>query len=248
VDFCYDQTTDTTTLKVLSVTDEFTREALAIRVDRSITADHTVTVLEEIVASTGRSPAYIRMDNGPEMTAHALRDWCRYACTDTSYIEPGHPFTEPIHRIVYRQAARRAARGRDIRHAVGGQDPGRGLPHRRQLTTTPFGARLPDPEGGRRRLDPITHPDQIRGGTGIGVRSARRCSAPVVRDRSTGGDRPASAVAGPGGAMGVPRQPGHPTHGGVDGVELVTVEGVIGAVDVLEVGRRTASVARELGK
>ena len=57
LDFRFDQTTDTKTLKVLSVTDEFTREALAIRVDRSITVDHTVAVLEEIVASTGRSPA-----------------------------------------------------------------------------------------------------------------------------------------------------------------------------------------------
>ena len=90
----------------ISITDEFTREALAISVERSIAADHTVTVLEQIVASTGRSPAYIRMDNGPEMTAHALRDWCRFSRTGTSYIEPGHPFREPVHRIVYRQAAR----------------------------------------------------------------------------------------------------------------------------------------------
>ena len=95
LDFCFDQTTDIRTLKILSITDEFTREALAIRVDRSITADHTVAVLEQIVASTGRSPAYIRMDNGPEMTAHAIRDWCRFSRTDTSYIEPGHPWENP---------------------------------------------------------------------------------------------------------------------------------------------------------
>jgi putative transposase len=156
LDFCFDQTTDIRTLKILSITDEFTREALAISVERSIAADHTVTVLEQIVASTGRSPAYIRMDNGPEMTAHALRDWCRFSRTGTSYIEPGHPFREPVHRIVYRQAARRAARCRGLRHAVGGQDPGRGLPHRLQLTTTP-----------------TTDRNHMRAGTGIGVRSAR---------------------------------------------------------------------------
>jgi putative transposase len=95
LDFSFDQPTDTKTLKVLSVTDEFTREALAIRVDRSITADLTVALLEEIVASTGRSPACIRMDNGPEMTAHALRDWRRYACTDTSDSELGTPSENP---------------------------------------------------------------------------------------------------------------------------------------------------------
>ncbi len=95
LDFCFDQTTDIKTLKLLSVTDEFTREALAIRVERSITADDTVAVLEEIVARTGRSPAFVRMDNGPEMTAHAIRDWCRYSRTDTTYIEPGHPWENP---------------------------------------------------------------------------------------------------------------------------------------------------------
>ena len=95
LDFCFDQTTDIRTLKALSITDEFTREALAIRVERSITADHTVAVLEEIVARTGRSPAFVRMDNGPELTAHAIRDWCRYSCTDTTYIEPGHPWQNP---------------------------------------------------------------------------------------------------------------------------------------------------------
>ena len=106
LDFCFDQTTDIRTLKILSITDEFTREALSIRVDRSITADDTVAVLEQIVANTRRSPAFIRMDKGPEMTAHALRDWCRFSRTDTSYIEPGHPSREPVHRVLYRQAAR----------------------------------------------------------------------------------------------------------------------------------------------
>jgi putative transposase len=95
LDFCFDQTTDIRTLKVLSITDEFTREALAIRVERSITADDTVAVLEQIAANTRRSPAFIRMDNGPEMTAHALRDWCRFSRTDTTYIEPGHPWQNP---------------------------------------------------------------------------------------------------------------------------------------------------------
>ena len=54
-----------------------------------------MAVLEQIVARTGRSPAFVRMDNGPEMTAHALRDWCRFQRTDTSYIEPGHPWENP---------------------------------------------------------------------------------------------------------------------------------------------------------
>ena len=38
IDFCFDRTSDLRTLKALAVTDEFTKEALAIEVDRSIDA------------------------------------------------------------------------------------------------------------------------------------------------------------------------------------------------------------------
>ncbi len=79
LDFSFDQTTDLRTLKLLNITDEFTREALAIEVDRSIDSDHTVSVLERIVDGTGRTPQFLRMDNGPELTANALRDWCRFS-------------------------------------------------------------------------------------------------------------------------------------------------------------------------
>ena len=96
IDFLFDQTADLRTVKILAITDEFTKEALAIEVDRSIDADHTVRVLERIGARTGRRPASLRMDNGPELTAHALRDWCRFAHAGTSYIEPGSPWENPF--------------------------------------------------------------------------------------------------------------------------------------------------------
>ena len=96
LDFCFDQTINCKTLKVLAVVDEFTKEALALEMDRSITADHTVSVLERIVESTGRTSRHLRMDNGTELTAHALRDWCRFATTATSYIEPRHPWENPF--------------------------------------------------------------------------------------------------------------------------------------------------------
>jgi len=40
-------------------------------------------------------PQFIRCDNGPELTANALRDWCRFAKTGTAYIEPGSPWQNP---------------------------------------------------------------------------------------------------------------------------------------------------------
>jgi putative transposase len=96
IDFLFDQTADLRTLKILAITDEFTKEALAIEVERSIDADHLVRVLERIVARTGRRPAFLRMDNGPELTANALRDWCRFSHAGSSYIEPGSPWENPF--------------------------------------------------------------------------------------------------------------------------------------------------------
>lgn len=96
LDFQFDTTVDGRVLKLLHVVDEHTREALAIRVARSIDADHTVSVLDEIVATRGRRPELVRMDNGPELTANALKDWCRLGGSGTSYIEPGSPWQNPF--------------------------------------------------------------------------------------------------------------------------------------------------------
>ena len=62
---------------------------------RSITADDTVEVLERLWPQRGGPPEYIRMDNGPELTANALRDWCRFSGRQ-AYIEPGSPWENPF--------------------------------------------------------------------------------------------------------------------------------------------------------
>jgi len=96
LDFQFDTTTDGRILKLLHVVDEHTREALAVQVERRIDADRTVSVLECIAAARGRPPELVRMDNGPELTANALRDWCRFSGSGTSYIEPGSPWENPF--------------------------------------------------------------------------------------------------------------------------------------------------------
>jgi putative transposase len=95
LDYQFDQTTDGRIWKLLNVVDEHTREALAITVDRRIDADATVKVLDRLVAERRTAPRFIRCDNGPELTANALRDWCRFTGTGTSYIEPGSPWQNP---------------------------------------------------------------------------------------------------------------------------------------------------------
>jgi len=96
LDFQFDTTADGRVLKLLHVVDEHTREALAIEVARRIDADRTVSVLDRIVQGRGRPPELVRMDNGPELTAHAIRDWCRFGGTGASYIEPGSPWENPF--------------------------------------------------------------------------------------------------------------------------------------------------------
>lgn len=95
LDFQFDQTADGRILKLLHVVDEFTREALAIECRRRIDADATVATLERLVAARGRAPVHVRSDNGPELTANALRDWCRFSGSGSAYIEPGSPWQNP---------------------------------------------------------------------------------------------------------------------------------------------------------
>jgi putative transposase len=92
IDFQWDQTADGHNLKLLHVVDEYTREALAIECRRRIDSDQTVNVLDRLVAERRSTPAFIRCDNGPEMTANALRDWCRFSGAGSAYIEPGSPW------------------------------------------------------------------------------------------------------------------------------------------------------------
>ena len=95
LDFQFDVTASGRKIKILHVLDEFTRESLADLVDHSIDADATVGCLDKVAAARGRCPENIRCDNGPELTANALRDWCRFTGTNTSYIEPGSPWQNP---------------------------------------------------------------------------------------------------------------------------------------------------------
>jgi putative transposase len=94
-DFQFDQTADGRVLKLLNIVDEFTREALAMLVERNIDADTVAATLDRLVAER-RAPEHLRMDNGPEMTANALRDWCQFSNTGTVYIEPGSPWQNPF--------------------------------------------------------------------------------------------------------------------------------------------------------
>lgn len=90
-DFIFDRTEDGRSIKWLSVVDEFTRECLAVEVERSMTAGDVVDVLVELASLRGM-PKHVRSDNGPEFIASAIRSWLEKAKVRTLYIEPGSPW------------------------------------------------------------------------------------------------------------------------------------------------------------
>ena len=90
-DFVADRTHEGKAYRMLCVIDEFTREALAIRVARRLRATDVIDALSDLFILRG-VPAYIRSDNGPEFVAQALRDWIEAVGAKTAYIEPGSPW------------------------------------------------------------------------------------------------------------------------------------------------------------
>ena len=92
LDFQVEVTIDGRQIRFCNIVDEFTREALATAAARSLTADDTTILLDKVIAATGRRPAHLRMDNGLELTAAAMRDWCRFSEVATAFIEPGSPW------------------------------------------------------------------------------------------------------------------------------------------------------------
>ena len=75
----------------LAFSDEFSRECLAIKVERSIHADAVVAGLEKIAA--GRpAPVQRRFTSRTESIAYAVADWYRFDDATTLFIDPGPPW------------------------------------------------------------------------------------------------------------------------------------------------------------
>jgi transposase InsO family protein len=76
---------------MLTIVDEYTRECLAIDVERRLDSEDVLDRLEQLFVSRG-TPAFIRSDNGPEFTAKVVRDWLPRVGVDTLFITPGSPW------------------------------------------------------------------------------------------------------------------------------------------------------------
>ena len=90
-DFVADRTSDGQAFRMLTLIDEHTRECLAIDVARSLKSEDVLERLSDLFVRRG-IPKYIRSDNGPEFTAHKVRDWLECVKVQTLFIEPGSPW------------------------------------------------------------------------------------------------------------------------------------------------------------
>ncbi|MEM7497980.1 MAG: IS3 family transposase [Pseudomonadota bacterium] len=90
-DFVQDRTHDGRVFRTLNIIDEFTKEALMIRVDRKLNSVDVVDALTDLFILRG-PPEYIRSDNGPEFVAEKVRDWITAVGAKTAFIEPGSPW------------------------------------------------------------------------------------------------------------------------------------------------------------
>ncbi|WP_085955866.1 IS3 family transposase [Roseibium alexandrii] len=90
-DFVQDRTADGRVYRTLNIIDEYTREALMIRVDRKLNSTDVLDALTDLFILRG-PPQYIRSDNGPEFIAEKVRDWIAAVGAKTAYIEPGSPW------------------------------------------------------------------------------------------------------------------------------------------------------------
>ena len=90
-DFVTARTADGQAFRMLTIIDEYTRECLAILVERCLTSEDVLDQLFNLFVLRG-IPEHIRSDNGPEFTAKAVRKWLERLGVKTLFIEPGSPW------------------------------------------------------------------------------------------------------------------------------------------------------------
>jgi putative transposase len=90
-DFVMARTSDGRAFRILTMIDEYTRECLALLVDRRITSQDVIDQLFNLFVLRG-IPEHIRSDNGSEFTASVVRRWLNRLGVKTLFIEPGSPW------------------------------------------------------------------------------------------------------------------------------------------------------------
>lgn len=90
LDFLQDALASGRTIRLLSVIDVYTREALALEIDTSLPGSRVVRVLERL-AGERPLPTQLVLDNGPELISSVLEQWSHRHAVALHFIDPGKP-------------------------------------------------------------------------------------------------------------------------------------------------------------
>jgi putative transposase len=90
MDFMSDSLMNGRRFRVLNIIDDYNREALKIEPYFSITSTRVISIVERLVLEKGK-PKAIRVDNGPEFIAIALKEWTEDKNIELQFIQPGRP-------------------------------------------------------------------------------------------------------------------------------------------------------------
>jgi putative transposase len=90
MDFMSDELYNGQRIKPLTLVDNFTRESLAIEVDRHLGGQQVVEVLSRLGLARG-CPEKIMLDNGPEFTSKLLDQWAYIHQVKLDFSRPGKP-------------------------------------------------------------------------------------------------------------------------------------------------------------
>jgi transposase InsO family protein len=77
--------------RLLTVIAEYTRECLAIDVERNLTSENVLERRADLFVRRA-VPDFIRSDNGPKFVAERVRDWIERVGVKPLFIEPGSPW------------------------------------------------------------------------------------------------------------------------------------------------------------
>lgn len=90
MDFVSDQMYNGKRFRALTILDIYSRECIAIYVDKSIKGEMVADVLERLKTTRGL-PSKIKVDNGPEFISKALDAWAYFNHVHLDYSRPGRP-------------------------------------------------------------------------------------------------------------------------------------------------------------
>ena len=91
IDFVHDKLSNGRSYKMLTVLDEYTRQALCVEVKDKMNSDDVLEVMHRLLLKYGK-PEFIRFDNGGEFVAEHLQEWLRRVGVTPIQIYPGSPW------------------------------------------------------------------------------------------------------------------------------------------------------------